>query len=282
MSLLRHALAATKKAKSTGKSLTTAVSAAVLLMSAVAATEAQAARPLEGIELNVAYAMAPPFVNLTDSFRDPHGLEVDIIKELQERTGFVHTNGTTDVMLFGELLEQCANGKVDIASGGITYTEERLQSFDMFHPYIYNHMVVVSRQNDSIDGLNKLNGRTLAIETGTNVDDILAQSPGLKIHSVPTTFMMFYAVERNMADALIIDGLIARDYIELLPDNNLKVSAIIPGTDSGISIALKKGSPYNRALFDAFNEMKQDGTLKKLVQKYVKHIPEIEQNNVYR
>ena len=67
--------------------------------------EAKSAKPLANEELVVAFSIAPPFVIVDTDFENVRGIDVDIARELQKRTGFKLKNNRFDIMNFGELID---------------------------------------------------------------------------------------------------------------------------------------------------------------------------------
>ena len=62
----------------------------------------------------------PSFVIVDNGFENVKGIDVDIARDLQKRTGFKLKNNRFDIMNFGELIDLATIGQIDIAGGGIT------------------------------------------------------------------------------------------------------------------------------------------------------------------
>lgn len=221
---------------------------------------------LSNENLIVILAAAHPFVTIKDSFHHLGGLDVALINELQRRTGFKNKSGKYEIMSFGEMIQLGRAGLADVVAGAITSTEERGKYYTIAEPYVYNSVVIVTRAGDRIKSTEDLNGRTLAIQTGTNISGLTSKYPNIKTYETPSTFMTFYAVSRGLADALIIDEIIAREYIGSWPDCGLDVSAKLPDSEGGMALLFKKDSPYTAKLMKAYQQMIDDGTVKKLVE----------------
>lgn len=254
------------------KASATLCAAALMTMGSITTAPEVQANELRGQSLSVAFAVAPPFVVLKNEFRRPEGLDVAIVKELQRRTGFSTQDDAYEVMSFDSIMTLGRVGKTDIVAGAISYTDERANYYDITPPYIYNHTCIVTRGTININSTDDLDGHTVAVENGIDISDLQKQNPTMKTHKVATTFMAFYEVARGMADALVVDEIIAREYIALLPkDAGLKVSAIIPDSKSGMALFFKKNSPHNKALMQAYYDMREDGTLEAIVNRELAH-----------
>ena len=71
------------------------------------------------------------------------------------------------------------------------------------------------------------------------------------------------------ADVCMFNTVILADYLKQHPNAALKVAFVVPEKDEEIAIPLRKGEePLLEAVNKALNEMREDGTLKELSEKY--------------
>ena len=240
-------------------------SLAALALLAVA-TPSLAAYDLSNDTLVVSVSVAPPFVSITVDFHQPEGIDIALIKELQKRTGFKTMSDEMSLMTFNDMIESGRSGHSDIIAGAISATQERRMSYSVTEPYVYNSVCIVTRKGDNIDSLDDLNGRTFAYQTGTNIAALQSSNTNMKLYETSSTFMTFYAVARGKADALLVDEIIAREYIAKWPDANLQVAGKIPGSETGIALFFKKDSPRSKILQKVYQEMIDDGTVDNIVK----------------
>lgn len=240
-------------------------SLAALALLAVA-TPSLAAYDLSNDTLVVSVSVAPPFVSITGDFHQPEGIDIALIKELQKRTGFKTMSDEMSMMTFNDMIESGRSGHSDIIAGAISATQERRMSYSVTEPYVYNSVCIVTRKGDNIDSLDDLNGRTFAYQTGTNIAALQSANTSMKLYETSSTFMTFYAVARGKADALLVDEIIAREYIAKWPDANLQVAGKIPGSETGIALFFKKDSPRSKILQKVYQEMIDDGTVDNIVK----------------
>lgn len=240
-------------------------SLAALALLAVA-TPSLAAYDLSNDTLVVSVSVAPPFVSITGDFHQPEGIDIALIKELQKRTGFKTMSDEMSMMTFNDMIESGRSGHSDIIAGAISATQERRMSYSVTEPYVYNSVCIVTRKGDNIDSLDDLNGRTFAYQTGTNITALQSANTSMKLYETSSTFMTFYAVARGKADALLVDEIIAREYIAKWPDANLQVAGKIPGSETGIALFFKKDSPRSKILQKVYQEMIDDGTVDNIVK----------------
>lgn len=234
--------------------------------------------PLKGVKLTVAFSVAPPFSALrNDDLTTPSGIDVELVKELQRRTGFSLTGKGFDMMTLGEMMEQGQDGNIDIMGGGLTFNATRQELFDLVEPYVYNSLCIVSRAGNEVSSFDELSGRVLATVNGSNSSKFaLKQNPAILVNGKTSSFMTFFAVAREQADATVLDEIIAQEYMKTLPERGLKISAIVPNTRSGLTLMFKKNSPHNKILMATFEEMRRDGTVDRILQQ---HITEPDTNN---
>ena len=251
------------------KSTAALAAAAALMAQFMAAPSAMAEGELSGQQLVVAMSVAPPFVTMKGDFAHPDGLDIQIIKELQRRTGFNTGTQGYEFMSFDQLVQYARSGQSDIAGGGVTYSDARTRFYDITKPYLYNNLCIVTRNNMNISGIKDLQGKSIAVQNGIDPAMITGGQSGITIKHTPTIFMTFYMVDHEQADALIIDEIIARDYLEMWPHGTLKLAAVLPNTESGMALFLKKGSPRNKILMAAYDDMMRDGTIDRIINQYI-------------
>lgn len=229
--------------------------------------------PLNGVELEVGVAITPPFVIANQGFNDLSGIDIDLIYELQKRTGFSFTNDRIHLMNFGELLEFSSSGNLDITGGAITLSEEREDFYNFSDDSCISDSVVVVHNSSKIDEIKDLRGKTVAAEIGTVSEDILPNSIAstVKLKESATNFMQFYYVSRGQADAIVVDHAVAVDYIKTWNDCNLKIAFALPQSENGMGLLFKKNDAISQHLAEAFHEMKMDGTVEAIVNKYIPH-----------
>lgn len=227
-------------------------------------------QPLANVELAVAFSIAPPFVIVNRNFNDLDGIDVDIVRELQKRTGFKLKSNRFDLVNFGQMIDMAKDGNIDISGGAISLTEERGRIFELVGPTVSSSSVVVVRKGSTASTLNDLNGKSIAAEEGTVAEDYIPEDSGIHVtmHGTPTNFMAFYRVAANLSDAMITDGPVAYDYVSNWHGARLKIAFALPDSESQMGLLLKKGTRATEVLVDAYHDMLEDGTVRKILLKY--------------
>ena len=108
------------------------------------------------------------------------GFEVDMWNQIGERTGYKVEFVTAS---FSGLFGMLETGRVDTISNQITITDERKAKYAFSQPYVYDGaQIVVRKGNSTIHGLKDLEGKTVAVNLGSNFEELLRKNdPNKKI-----------------------------------------------------------------------------------------------------
>lgn len=228
-------------------------------------------QPLSGYELDIGLNHSPPFVYINGAFTDLKGIDVDIIRELQRRTGFKLKRDRFHMMGFENLISLATKGQMDLAAGAISITDNRAKIFTQSPGIFHSTQVVITPTNSNIRSINDLVGKKVAAEVGTNSADILPANIAkqIDIHHEVTTFMLFYAVLSGHADALVTEEPMAHAIIKSWADDKLKIAFKLEGSQSNFGYMMKKDSKVSHVLYVTLEQMKADGTVDKIIAKYL-------------
>lgn len=200
------------------------------------------------------------------------GFDVDVWKEIGRRLDCeVEFTTASFSGLFG-LLD---SDKVDTISNQITVTPERLEKYYFANPYVYSGaQIIVSKGNeDKINGVDDLSGKTVGVDLGSNYEQILkSQDKDNEINVVT-----YQSTDAAFNDLLIgrIDGVVID-----------KISALVTISEKGLSLELAgepieeienafpfKKTEENKDLVKAVNEaladMRTDGTFAEISEKWL-------------
>ena len=244
-----------------GGSASTASSAAassVAASSEAASTSAAAAEltTVEAGKLTMATnATFPPYEMTTDA-GTIEGIDVDTAQAIAEKLGL---ELQIDDMDFDAALLSVQQGKADIAMAGITVTDERMAVMSFSDSYATGIQSVIVPEGSDIASVDDLAGKKIGTQRGTT--GYLYCSDDFGEDAV-------VALNNGQVDAVVIDNEPAKAYVESNPGLKILDTSY---AEEDYAIGMNKS---NTALLEAVNaaleELKADGTLQAIVDKYIK------------
>ena len=195
------------------------------------------------------------------------GIDVEVAGAIAEKLGvepeFVEINWDTKVV-------ELDAKSIDCIWNGLTLTDDREENMACTKPYVKNAQVVVVKDGTEYTSTADLVGKTVVAEAGSagettiQEDENLAQADYVS-KSVQTDCLM--EVAAGTADAAVLDLTLASAMIGEGTDYaNLKMVDELNVEEYGV--AFRKGSDVAAAVDTAFDELKADGTMGALAEKY--------------
>ena len=161
-------------------------------------------------------------------------------------------------------------GRYDIMVNGVDITPDRAAKYDFSTPYAYNRTAVITRaDDDSIQTLEDLNGKTTA-NTISSTYAQLAEQYGATVTAVDDLNQTFELLNSGRIDATLNAEVTFYDYTKEHPDANVKI-AVLTDDANEVAIPMRKGeetATLRAAIDTAIEELRADGTLKALSEKY--------------
>ncbi len=195
------------------------------------------------------------------------GYDVEVATKIAEKLGVEpkFIEGEWDGLLAG-----IDAGRYDIMVNGVDITPERAEKYDFSTPYAYNRTAVITRKdNDSINTLEDLNGKKTA-NTISSTYAQLAEQYGATVTGVDDLNQTFELLLSGRIDATLNAEMTYYDYMKEHPDANAKI-AVLTDDANQVAIPMRKGdetATLRAAIDAAIEEMRADGTLKELSEKY--------------
>ncbi|HCG8413905.1 amino acid ABC transporter substrate-binding protein [Vibrio parahaemolyticus] len=196
------------------------------------------------------------------------GFEVDMWDEIGKRNDYKIEYVTSNFSgLFG-LLE---TGRIDTISNQITMTDERKAKYLFADPYVIDGaQITVRKGNDSIKGVDDLAGKTVAVNLGSNFEQLLRQyDKDGKINIKTYDTGIEHDVALGRADAFVMDRLSALELIkktglplELAGEPFETIQNAWPFVNN------EKGQKLQAEVSKALAEMRADGTVEKISVKW--------------
>ncbi len=162
------------------------------------------------------------------------------------------------------------DGRYDIVVNGVEITDERSEKYDFSEPYAYIHTALVVRgDNEDIKSFEDLKGKKTVNSIGSTYME-LAESYGASAAGVSTLNDTIQNVIDGRADATLNADVSIYDYLNQQSDANIKIVASTEEA-SHVAIPIRKGeetASFEQAVNEAIKELKEDGTLAALSEKY--------------
>ena len=245
-------------------------STAASASSAASGSTAAAQSDLDDIKgkgkMVIGYTVYEP-MNYTDADGSFTGFDTELATAVCEKLGvepeFVEINWDTKET-------ELAAKSIDCIWNGLTLTDDREENMACTKPYVKNAQVVVVKDGTEYTSTADLVGKTVVAEAGSagettiQEDENLAQADYVS-KSVQTDCLM--EVAAGTADAAVLDLTLASAMIGAGTDYaNLKMVDELNVEEYGV--AFRKGSDVAAAVDTAFDELKAEGTMGALAEKY--------------
>ena len=246
-----------------------ASSAASSVASSAASSEAvsSAAADLTTVEagkLTMATNAAFPPYEMTTDAGEFEGIDVDTAKAIAEKLGL---ELQIDDMDFDAALLSVQQGKADIVMAGVTVTDERKAVMDFSDSYATGIQSIIVPNDSDIASPDDLAGKTIGTQRGTTGyiycsddfgdENVVAYGDGLTA---------VQALNNGQVDAVVIDNAPAKEFVAANPGLKVLDTSY---AEEDYAIGMAKGSALEDAVNKALEELKADGTLQAIVDKYI-------------
>ena len=197
------------------------------------------------------------------------GIDAEIAKALGEKLG---CEVKIEDMNFDSIIPSIVSGKADIAMAGLTVTEERLQSVDFTDSYATGVQVVIVKEDSDITSVDDLfaegANHTIGVQTATTGD--LYTTGDLEEKGTVERYTKgadaIAALTSGKIDCVVIDNEPAKAFVEA--NEGLKILDTEYITED-YAIALAKDSELTESINTALQELKDDGTVQSIIDKYI-------------
>ena len=209
-------------------------------------------------------AAFPPYEMTTDS-GEFEGIDIETAQAIAHKLGL---ELQIDDMDFDAALLAVQQGKADMVMAGVTVTDERQNVMDFTDSYATGIQSIIVKEDSDIASVDDLAGKKIGTQRGTTGylycsddfgdENVVAYDNGL------TAVQM---LNNGQVDCVVIDNAPAKEFIAANPGLKLLDTAYV---EESYAIGVGKG---NTELKDAINtaleELKADGTLQAIVDKYI-------------
>ena len=214
----------------------------------------------------------PPYIYLNND-GTPAGIDVEIATEAFRRMGYAARFEVIDWEQKTALVE---SGAIDCIWGCFSM-QGRETLYRWAGPYMVSRQVVAVNADSSIQSLSDLAGKTVMVQSTSKPEDIFLSGSDPRI---PQTVEVFSIEDRSVQYAMLacgyVDAIAAHEtaILQYMKDNYavfriLEEPLLVTGL--GVAFAKNDSRGLDHQLNDTFAQMREDGTLERIVGKYLEH-----------
>ena len=214
----------------------------------------------------------PPYIYLNND-GTPAGIDVEIATEAFRRMGYAARFEVIDWEQKTALVE---SGAIDCIWGCFSM-QGRETLYRWAGPYMVSRQVVAVNADSSIQSLSDLAGKTVMVQSTSKPEGIFLSGSDPRI---PQTVEVFSIEDRSVQYAMLacgyVDAIAAHEtaILQYMKDNNavfriLEEPLLVTGL--GVAFAKNDSRGLDHQLNDTFAQMREDGTLERIVGKYLEH-----------
>ena len=237
--------------------------------SSAASSEAASAAELTTVtpgKLTMSTNAAFPPYESTDDNGNFVGIDIDVATAIAEKLGL---ELQVDDMDFDAALLAAQNGKSDLVMAGVTVTEDRQLVMDFSDSYATGIQSIIVKEDSDVATPDDLADKMIGTQRGTTGYIYCSDDFGDE-HVTPydNGLTAVQALVNGQVDAVVIDNAPAKEFVAANPGLKILDTAY---AEEDYAIGVAKG---NTAMLDAINgaleELKNDGTLQAIIDKYIK------------
>ena len=254
-----------------GGSSSTASSAAASSVASSAAASSEAASAaatelttVEAGKLTMATNAAFPPYEMTTDAGEFEGIDIETAQAIADKLGL---ELQIDDMDFDAALLSVQQGKADIVMAGVPVTDERKAVMDFSDSYATGIQSIIVPEGSDIASPDDLAGKKIGTQRGTTGyiycsddfgdENVVAYDDGLTA---------VQALNNGQVDAVVIDNAPAKEFVAANPGLVILDTSY---AEEDYAIGVAKGSSLKDAVNAALEELKADGTLQSIVDKYI-------------
>lgn len=199
------------------------------------------------------------------------GIDAEVAALIAEKLGMELEIADVD---FDSIIPGVQEGKYDMGMAGMTVTDERLEKVAFSDSYAKGVQVVIVKEDGDIASLDDVNGKKVGVQQGTT-GDIYASDTVEKggygeenVTKYANGALAVEALKAGKVDCVIIDNEPAKAYVAA--NEGLKIlDTEYANEDYAICFA-KENTELQTKVNNALKELIADGSVQKIVDKYIK------------
>lgn len=201
----------------------------------------------------------------TDENDEIVGFDIDCAEEVCNRLGVTLVKQPIDWDTKEQDLDA---GKIDCIWNGMSINASRQEVMNLSEAYMKNEMVFVVASGSSIASQADLDGKAVAVQSGSTAQDILRES-GLNIseNALATNVECLQQLELNLVDAVFMDSVVANYEIKESGKDYVLLADGLEEEEYAIGFR-KNDNALRDKVQEILSEMKADGKLGEISEKW--------------
>ena len=193
------------------------------------------------------------------------GIDAEVAEKIAEKLGLELE--IKDVS-FDSIIPGVQSGKYDMGMAGMTVTDERKRSVNFSDSYATGIQSVIVKEDSKIASIDDLQGKKIGVQTATTGDIYASDDYGEdNVKRYENGAAAVAALTANKVDCVIIDNEPAKSYVEA--NKGLKILDTEYAVEDYAICFSKDSEELQKKVNDALNELKKDGSIQKIVDKYI-------------
>ena len=193
------------------------------------------------------------------------GIDAEIAKAVADKLGLTLK---IEDMEFDSIITAVSTGKVDMGLAGMTVTEERKQNVNFSDTYATGVQVVIVPEGSDIKTVDDLQGKKIGVQLATTGDIYCCDDFGTdNVEEYNKGNDAVMALMAGKVDAVVIDNEPAKSFVAANEGLTILDSEYV--TEEYAAALNKENTALLEAVNGALAELKADGTLDSIINKYI-------------
>lgn len=193
------------------------------------------------------------------------GIDPEIAQAIADKLGMTLEINDMD---FDPAISAVQSKQADIAMQGMTVTDERKEKINFSDSYATGVQVVIVKADSAIKSVEDLSGKLIGVQQGTTGDTYCTDDYGAdNVQKFTSGPVAVEALKNGQVDCVVIDNEPAKNYVA--SNEGLKIldtEYVVEDYAIGIN---KDNTELLEKVNGALKELKEDGTIQKILDKYI-------------
>lgn len=207
-----------------------------------------------------------PPMEFKDKDGNTVGFDIDISKAVGEKLGVKVKYVPT---AWDGIFLALNSKKFDCIQSSVSITTDRQKTMIFTKPYIYGgNAIFLKADNTTIKSQDDFQGKTIGVQAGTTGADVVDKMTGLKgVKKYDAMTDVFLDLQNGRVDAVVSDPQVGDYFIANQKDKFKRIKTALNKEPE--AVAFRKADVALKDAYDkALDDLKKDGTLSKLSQKW--------------